>query len=133
MPKETAARFVYISDADRRLVHVTAFDRLTGHDLVTIIDQQREDGSWTFGLVYDIRLVEGVISQREEATVAEHVRIAVATDGPRGRVALVTKRADMLASGLEYAYRTSQNIKVKLYWDIDEAIAWVTEGQSPAS
>jgi len=131
MSDTSADRFMYLSDATRRLVLVTAFQKLTGDDLVAIIDRQRTDGSWPFGLVYDMRRVEGVISEREAATVAEHVRIAVAVDGPRGRTALVTNRADVLASGFEYAYRTSQNIKVEIYQDLQEAIAWVTARPSP--
>ena len=132
MPSNTAERLMYLSDAGRRLVLVTAFQTLTGDDLVTIIDRQRGDGSWSFGLVYDMRRVEDVISEQEAATVAEHVRIAVAT-GPRGRVALVTHSANVLASGFEYAYRTARNIKVEIYWDMEQAIAWATEVPAPRS
>jgi hypothetical protein len=131
MSNTTTDRFTYLSDAARRLVLVTAFEMLTGDDLVAVIDRQREDGSWSFGIVYDMRRVTEAISREEAARVAEHARFAVVHDGPRGRVALVTTSADVIASGLQYSYRTSQNLNVAMCAGLPEAIAWVTDPRPP--
>jgi hypothetical protein len=76
-------------------VLITAPEMLAGDDLVAMSIRYSEDGSWSFGIVYGMRRVTEATSREEAARVAEHVRRAVVTDGPRGRVALVSIRVPL--------------------------------------
>ncbi len=131
MANETAQRFSYSCDEARRLVRVTAREPLTAADLVAIIDRQRHEGSWVFGILYDLRRVEGATSKEDAAAVADHVRQSVLEHGPRGPVALVTSKSEMLSTGLVYAHGTRQSIQMEVFWDLQEADQWLAARLSP--
>jgi hypothetical protein len=131
MPHPSSGRFTYLHDADRRLVLITASETITSDDVAAIINRQRQDGSWSFGIVYDLRRASTAISRDESARIAEDVRLMVATEGPRGRVALVTTRADVIASGVRYSFHTSEDVSVAMFCGVPEGIAWAMEGPAP--
>jgi len=133
MANGTAERFTYACDEARRVVRVVAREPLTSADLVAIIDRQRQEGSWLFGLLYDLRQIEGATSKEDATIVANHVRQSVQEHGPRGPVALVTSKSDMLGAGLVYAHGTRQSMQLEVFWDLQEADQWLAERLSKQS
>jgi hypothetical protein len=127
MPNESAERFTYARDAERRIVRVTTRHVLTVDDLVAIIDRQREEGSWTFGILYDMRRLEGPMSKEDTMRVANHVRQSVSEHGPRGPVALVTRKSDLVGAGLVYAHDIKRSTEIEVFWDVQEADEWLTK------
>jgi hypothetical protein len=120
-------RFTYTADAERRLVRVNALEPLSGDDLIGIIDRQLAEGSWSYGMLYDLRRTDRITSREDAARVAAHVEQLVSEHGARGPVAMVTSRADMVATGQVYAFRTMKNMQMEVFWDLQEAEAWLAE------
>lgn len=123
---ETTAPFTYACDAPRRTIRVVARRRLTVDEVVGIIDRQCDEGRWSFGILYDLRRVDEALSKEDAMRVAEHARNAGLVHGPRGPVALVA-RTEMVAARQIYAIRTKRSMQVEVFWDVDEAEAWLTE------
>jgi len=127
MPNENAERFTYARDAERRIVRVTTRDVITADDLVAVIDRQREEGSWSFGVLYDMRRLEGPMSKEDTMTVANHVRQSVSEHGPRGPVALVTRKSNLVGAGLVYAHDIKRSAEIEVFWDVREAEEWLAK------
>jgi hypothetical protein len=125
MSNEPIERFNYVADTQRRIVRVTARQLLTGADLIGIIDRQVREGRWSFGMLYDLRRTDRITSREDAETVVDHVQELVSLHGPRGPVALVTNRADMVATGQIYAFRTMRSMEMEVFWDLQEADAWL--------
>ena len=47
--------------------------------------------------------------------------------GPRGPVAMVTSRGDMVGTGQVYAFRTVRSMEMQVFWDLQEAEGWLAE------
>jgi aspartokinase len=125
MSNEAADRFTYSLDAERRLVRVVALEALTADDLIGIIDRQLAEGRWSFGTLYDLRRTDRITSREDATTVVTHVQRLVSEQGPRGPVAMVTSRGEMVGAALIYAFHTTHSMPVEVFWDIEEANTWL--------
>jgi hypothetical protein len=122
--------FTYDRDDARRRIRVTAQRLLNASDLIAIVDQQLEEQAWSYGTLYDLRLVNAATSRPDAVAVAAHVEALVAKHGPRGPVALVTRFIKMVGAGQLYAIDSSRKGRsVDVFWDLDEAEAWLTKLQ----
>ncbi|PWT80330.1 MAG: hypothetical protein C5B57_12375 [Blastocatellia bacterium] len=122
------ARFDYIRDDVHRRIRIVAREPLETIDLCEIVDRQVREGTWTYGVLYDMRATTGPgMSKVETRAVAEHVRAHVARRGVRGPVALLTGTSDLVAVGQKYAYFLGAKLRsqFKVFWDLAEAERWL--------
>ena len=100
-------------------------------DWLAIIDCQASEGTWSYGLLYDFcRLMEPVSSEDTEAA-AVRVRQHALSKGPRGPLAVVAERPDVLSRSEGYAFMHKRSgIRLEVFWDFDEAERWLDAQQS---
>jgi hypothetical protein len=119
-------RFEYTRDDARRRIRVTARETFNRDDLVAIVDRQLQDDAWSYGMLYDMRSLSDAISRADAIAFAEYVRECGIKHGPRGPVALVTRSMKIVGAGQAYAFDVGkQGFVVEVFWDIDEATAWL--------
>jgi hypothetical protein len=123
--------FTFEVDEARRVIRVTARETLSGNALIAIIDRQLAEGYWSFGMLYDLRRIDRMTSSGDTRIVAEYVQQAVREHGERGPVAIVTRQAGVLSGGQIYAYHTKSAVRVEVFWDMDEAHAWLDKSVAP--
>jgi hypothetical protein len=126
-------RFDYIRDDAHRRIRIVARDPLGAEDLCEIVDRQVREGTWTYGILYDMRATTGAgMSKMETRAVAEHVRAHVARRGARGPVALLTGTTDLVAVGQKYAYFLGSKLRsqFKVFWDLAGAERWLDHWQA---
>ena len=126
--------FDYVRDDARRRVRVTVHRTLRRHDLISIIDRQVSEGTWTYGMLYDFGLSLGPTTQADTDTLAAHVYCYLISHGPRGRVAVVARAPEMIGVVQLYAaYTARADVEVGVFWDVHEAEQWLdaSTGSSP--
>ena len=118
--------YAYQRDDARRLVRVVAHGSLTFADFNAIVDRQAAEGSWEFGLLYDLQRMSIPISSEDAVILAGIVYRHLLTLGPRGPVAVVTTSFEVLGSAQAYAFATSRaGINVQVFWNGVEAEQWL--------
>ena len=125
-PQSEPARFEFHRDDDRHRIRVTARAPLHAADLTAIVVRQANEGAWSFGMLYDLRTIQGATPRADALLVADLVRSYVATHGPRGPVALVTRDARMVGIGQSYADGGAEiGLEVQVFWDLGDAEQWL--------
>jgi len=120
------ARFDYVRDDAARRIRITAHRSLEAADLIGLVERQVNDGTWAYGTLYDLRGIDSGIRREDAILIAERVQTYVATHGPRGPVALVTRSFGIVGSGQMYALDgLKSGFKVEVFWDLEEANAWL--------
>jgi hypothetical protein len=127
-----AAAYDYIRDDERRVIRVTIRERHGAEELMAIVDRQAGEGTWTYGMLYDLRALQTAIPREDAALVSDHVATHVDAHGRRGPVAIVTRHADGIGSAQRYAIDGAKHgVTVQVFWDLDEAEAWLASTASP--
>ncbi len=128
-PQPEPAAFEFLRDDTRRRIRVTARATLHAADLATIVVRQANEGAWSFGILYDLRAIQIATPRADALLVADLVRSYLATHGPRGPVALVTRDARMVGIGQSYADSGATiGLEVQVFWDMADAEQWL-DGQ----
>jgi CheY-like chemotaxis protein len=124
--QETAPRFTYVRDDDRRRIRVTALVALEAADVAAVVERQASEGTWQFDIVYDLRAVTGATTWIDAKEAVALVRRYVIQHGRRGRVAVVTREIAMVGIAQGYAYETAKSgIDVQIFWDVSDAVDWL--------
>jgi hypothetical protein len=119
--------FQFARDDERRRLRVTLKRTLGAAELISIVDRQVEENAWSYGTLYDLRLLDRAIDRRSAIEVAAHVQKVAEQHGRRGPVAIVTRKVDVVAAGHAYALdSTRQGRAVEVFWDIDDAERWLS-------
>ena len=128
LPIAGSVRFEYVRDDIRRRIRVTAHVPFQAADLVDILDRQVAEGSWTFGVLYDLSRVEGATARADAEIIADLVRGYVRMYGQRGRVALVTNDAGMRGVGQSYGHDVARSgVSLQLFDDLAAADNWLDQ------
>ena len=64
----------YERDDARRRVMVTVRDSIEPDDAFAVIERQRVDDAWSYGLLYDLRLMTGRLSLAERVRLGMNAR-----------------------------------------------------------
>src|SRR5262245_5051672 len=114
-------------DAQRRIL-LTATGTVTHAEVIAAIDRQVADGTWTYGMLYDVRAEALLPKMSEVLDFIDYVRQLVDQHGRRGPVAIVTtmpahdRRARMYSS-----LSDPSRVTMASFGDIDEASRWLAE------
>jgi hypothetical protein len=120
--------FTYERDDQRRLISVTMRDPMTFEETLSVVDRQLADGAWSYSLLYDARVMISHATPADARRLLDHVEQLAAEHGPRGPVALVTRDPAVIAAVQRYAFSASKtNIDVQVFWDVDDAEAWLRD------
>ena len=114
----------YSVDLDARIVRMRCSDPLHEGDVVAVLERQIREGYWQFGTLVDARL--SGLNAASSGALFGHVRELVAQHGPNGPVALVTRKPEFAGGGHVISTRGAEiAMKFEVFWDVDEATAWL--------
>src|SRR5262245_20249520 len=117
----------YIRDDDRRRIRVTIADSATLAELIAVVDRQASEGTWQYGMLYDVRALGDPSTAADRETVLNHVRRLITVHGPRGPVAVVARSSATIGTAQMYSHRAGEDLMLQVFWDLDEAERWLEQ------
>lgn len=121
--------FRFERDDARRRIRVTLADPLTDLEILGIIDRQRTEGAWAYGMLVDTRGLNVPPSRALARAAVAHVTEVSKAEGQRGPVAVVALRG-MVGLSEAYAFESHQQGRdVEVFWSPDDASHWLDERQ----
>jgi hypothetical protein len=121
-----SGRYDYRRDDALRRIRVTVRAPLDTSEFLGIIDRQAAEGTWTFGMICDLRAVDEPPPPNDMAQFFGRVLTHTKVLGQRGPVALVTRERRMIARSQSYAtHAATRGHDVEVFWDLDEAEDWL--------
>ena len=121
----------YRRDDDRRLVVVTGYGPFVTSHIHQAIERQRDEGTWSYGMLYDLRSTKGHPSIAELKEIMAKVASVGASMPPRGPVALVTVDPSFYEAGCAYAAMWRMTLRVDVFRDFGEAVEWLVLEMRP--
>ena len=115
-----------LDDIFRRVI-VTVQGPFLADDILAIMERQRAEHTWTYGILYDLRGMTGeptIAELRELMSEAAELRQG---EGPRGPVALLATEGALYARLCTYAaLGRSTTLTIAVFRDRGEAEKWLT-------
>jgi len=114
--------YQYARDDTARCIRITLTDPLTVAERIAAVEQQVADDAWRYATLIDARYL-AVYKPKLTEMQAVVARVAeyVAEYGPRGPVAIVSNRANVIGAGQMYNHFGGKGNAVEVFWDLDEA------------
>lgn len=120
--------YQYARDDAARRIRITLTDPLTVGERIAAVEQQVADDAWGYATLIDARPLTVYKPDRTEMEiVVQRVTALVAEYGPRGPVAIVSKRAVIIGAGQMYNFFRGRTRAVEVFWDLDEALRFLDE------
>jgi hypothetical protein len=116
---------VYERDDVRRRVVATEKGLFRSADVFDLLERQRVDGTWTYGLLFDTL---GMTGHPTIEDVREFLTFESKTDSqlrPRGPLALLSTDVNLYATACMCAALGGTKRKVEVFRDRDEADTWL--------
>ena len=113
-------------DDVRHRVVVTVEGQFQTDDILASLGRNRAEDTWTYGVLYDLRLVTG------HPTVADLRQIMNAADtrprgeGTRGPLALLATDPGLYGRMCTYAMLRESTLTIEVFRDLGEAEQWLT-------
>jgi hypothetical protein len=115
----------YERDDVRRRVVVTVQGPYDLPDFLAVIDRQRGDEAWTYGLLYDLR---GMTDEPTIADLRASMSYAAQTRRPRGPIAILATDPAVYGRACTYAaLGRSTTLTIGVFRDRTEAEQWLTD------
>jgi len=111
-------------DVNRRVV-VTATGPFCSADMVDFLEGQRDDGTWTYDVLYDTRGMSGHPTIEDLRMFIKLHAEADAEQSPRGPLALLWTDANLYAIACLCAALGGTQRTVDVFRDRDEAVTWL--------
>jgi hypothetical protein len=114
----------YECDDARRRVVVTVQGTIDPDDSLAIIERQRLDDTWSYGLLYDLRLMAGRLTLAELRPIlgrASQSRSAAR----RGPIAILATAPLVYDVACSYAALGRSTLTIEVFRDPDEAEQWL--------
>jgi hypothetical protein len=125
-----AARFTYTRDDERRQIRIMALQPLETEDIISIVERQARDQTWSYALIYDVRGVPRIPATADMRLIADLVQTHTLAHGPRGPLVTVTRQRDLVRTTHQYARRASKmGFVVEVFSDPEDAEIWVDRQQ----
>ena len=121
--------FRFERDDARQRIRVMLIDPLTEDEIIGIINRQRDEGLWAYGMMVDTRGLNVPPSRAMARAAVAHVTDVSTNEGRRGPVAVVALRG-MVGLSEAYAFESHRHGRdVQVFWSPDEANQWLDERQ----
>jgi len=111
-----------LDDARRRLV-VTVEGPFAVADFLAVMERQRDDGAWTYGMLSDLR---GMTGEPAIDDLRQFMSEAERTTQPRGPVAILATDPVIYGRACTYAALTRATLTIEVFRDWDKAEQWLT-------
>ena len=123
----------YVRQDDRRQITVTTGGDVNVTDVISVIDRQAAEGTWTYRVLYDERASTTALTLEELRRIVDRVSVMSRRHGPRGPVAIVIGDAGNYSAGRVYeALAGSAKLSFRMFRDLDAAQAWLDESTNVA-
>ena len=113
----------YERDDVRRRVVVTVEGPFAVADFLAVIERQRGDGVWTYGMLYDLR---GMTGEPAIDDLRQFMSEAERTTQPPGPVAILATHPAIYGRACTYASLVRAALRIGVFRDLDEAEQWLT-------
>ena len=94
-------------------------------EILTVIERQRAEDTWSYGLLYDLRRITGHPTLAELREIMDDAAAWRAAEGPRGPVALLATEPIMYGRLCTYAALGQSKLTIQVFRDLDQADAWL--------
>jgi hypothetical protein len=121
----------YDRDDARRLVILTGRGTFETREILQVIDRQRAEGVWGYGLLYDLRRTTGHPGLSDLRDIMSKVASYAATERRRGPVALLTTDPDFYGAACAYAALGRSRLRIEVFRELEDATAWLAAETSP--
>ena len=106
---------------------MTTRGALTVDDILAYIDQQVEEGTWEYAVLYDTGDAGSLPTPDEMEHVIHRVRTLATSLGRRGPIAVVSRSSTAIAVAREYAVIEDDVGAVGFFRDLDAAEQWLDQ------
>src|SRR6202049_1723270 len=113
----------YERDDTRRRVVVTVQGPFAVADFLAVMERQRADGAWAYGMLSDLR---GITGEPAIDDLRQFLSEAARTTEPRGPVALLATDPVIYGRACTYAALTRSTLTIAVFRDWAEAEQWLT-------
>ena len=113
----------YQRDDVRRRVMLTVEGPFAVADFLAVMERQRDDGAWTYGMLSDLR---GMTGEPAIDDLRQFLSEAARTTEPRGPVALLATDPVIYGRACTYAALTRSTLTIAVFRDRGEAEQWLT-------
>jgi hypothetical protein len=115
----------YERDDARRRVVVTIQGTVEPDDALAIIERQRVDDAWSYGLLYDLRHMTERLPLAELRQMLSRGGASRPTERPRGPIAVVATDPIVYGMACSYAALGRGTLTIEVFRDWDEAEQWL--------
>jgi len=112
-------------DARRRLV-VTVDGPFQTSDMLACIERQRVEGTWTYGVLYDLRRMTGTATFAELREIMGQATSHPPTERSRGPVAILATDPGVYTTACRYAALGRSRLTIEVFRDLADADRWLT-------
>jgi hypothetical protein len=113
----------YERDDVRRRVVVTVEGPFAVADFLAVIERQRSDSAWTYGMLYDLR---GMTGEPAIDDLRQFMSEAERTTQPPGPVAILATDPFIYGRACTYASLVRAALRIGVLRDLDKAEEWLT-------
>src|SRR5216684_8453798 len=115
--------FRYERDDARRRVVVTVEGPFAVADFLAVMERQRGDGVWAYGMLYDLR---GMTGEPAIDDLRQFMSEAERATQPRGPIAILAPDPVIYGRACTYAALTRATLTIEVFRDLDKAEQWLT-------
>jgi hypothetical protein len=113
----------YERDDARQRVVVTVHGPFAVADFLAVIERQRGDDAWAYGMLYDLR---GMTGEPAVDDLRQFMSEADRTTQPRGPIAILATEPAIYGRACTYAALTRATLTIEVFRDLDNAERWLT-------
>lgn len=117
-----------VDHSSRRIV-ASAEGSFRADELVAFLEYMRSSGTWSYGVLFDMRLVTGQPGTSELRAIAQMTREPAGGNESRGPVAVVAANPVIYGMACAYAAMSAPG-RVEVFSDREEAENWLATRMS---
>jgi hypothetical protein len=121
----------YERDDARRRVVVTVEGAFQTSDQLTVIERQRAEDTWSYGMLFDMRRMTGHPTLADLREIMGQAASHRPTEPPRGPVALLVTDPILYGVACTYAALGHSKLTIQVFRNLDEADLWLATETSP--
>ena len=115
----------YERDDAARQVSVTVHGPFQTSDMLAVIERQRAEGTWSYGVLFDLRLMTGRPSLVDLREIMGQAASHRPSEGLRGPVAILVTEPVLYGIACTYAAMGQSRLTINVFRDRDEANQWL--------
>jgi hypothetical protein len=117
----------YERDDTQRRVVVTVQGALRKSDMLTVIARQRAEGTWGYGMLFDLRRVTEHPTLADLRELMDQASSGRQAESPRGPVAILATDPVMYGIACTYAALGHAKLTIRVFRHVDETARWLAE------